>query len=306
METTRRPLDDEIDLVELWGVLRDGFLIIVGTTVTAALLGIVISLLMTPVFRAEAVVAEADPTGNRNSGGILGQYSDLASLAGINLGNVAPVEASARNLLDSRTFVEEFIERNSLMPLIFAEEWNDSAEDWHQEIERIPALWEGAEKFKDQIFSVSTDSDTGLTTLSIEWSDPELAAAWANQLATMANEIARSKDILEAERSIAYLNEQISQTNVIELQQVLYNLLEIEQKNLMLANAREEYIYRVIDPAVIPYQRVRPQRTLMVIVATVAGGIFGIFAVFVIRFFKSLFNQSAARTKVTSTAVSKR
>jgi hypothetical protein len=40
---------------------------------------------------------------------------------------------------------------------------------------------------------------------------------------------------------------------------VLYNLIESETKTLMLANARVEYAFTVVDPAVVPGATCQPQ-----------------------------------------------
>ena len=43
----------------------------------------------------------------------------------------------------------------------------------------------------------------------------------------------------------------------------------------MLANAKEEYAYRIIDPAFVPEERIRPRRTLTVLAAGFASGLGG-------------------------------
>ena len=59
---------------------------------------------------------------------------------------------------------------------------------------------------------------------------------------SMAKEKAQAvtRDIEEAEKSIAYLQQQISQTNIADLRTALYSLVEEQTKTLMLANVRDE------------------------------------------------------------------
>jgi uncharacterized protein involved in exopolysaccharide biosynthesis len=91
----------------------------------------------------------------------------------------------------------------------------------------------------------------------------------------LANELVRTRTIDESERNIAYLNDQISRTNIVELQRVMYNLIETETKTLMLAKGRAEYAFTVVDPAVAPEVRTSPKRTLMVILGGALGGLLG-------------------------------
>jgi uncharacterized protein involved in exopolysaccharide biosynthesis len=206
---------------------------------------------------------------------MLGQFGGLAELAGLNLEALGTSSrGSGRTLIQSRTFIEEFIARNNLLPVIFADDWDETNGQWSEQ--PAPTIWRGAEEFKRRWLVVDRDPETGLFSLTVDWTDPEIAAEWANQLVALANELVRRKDIADAESSIAYLNKQIDSTNVVELQRVLYNLLEVEQRTLLLANARAEYAFRVVDRAVAPRFRASPRRTLMTIAGLMFGGFIGL------------------------------
>ena len=43
----------------------------------------------------------------------------------------------------------------------------------------------------------------------------------------------------------------------------------------MLANVREEYAFKIIDPAVVPDMRSKPQRRKIVILGLLLGVVFG-------------------------------
>ena len=55
----------------------------------------------------------------------------------------------------------------------------------------------------------------------------------------------------------------------------LYKLIEEQTKTLMLAEAQEEFIFKVVDPAVVPEVKVKPARALICIVGTLLGFILG-------------------------------
>ena len=120
--------------------------------------------------------------------------------------------------------------------------------------------------FGEEVYSVDEDLTTGVITVRVEWTDPETAASWANDLVKLANEIVRIRALTEAQRNVDYLKQELSRTNVVGLQQVLYSLLESELNTIMLANDREEYAFSVIDPAAIPELPSFPNRPLTAVV----------------------------------------
>jgi hypothetical protein len=102
-----------------------------------------------------------------------------------------------------------------------------------------------------------------------------VASRWANDFVGLANNLLRERAIQESTRNIEFLNKQLAQTTVVEIQHVMYQLIENETKNLMLAHGRLEYAFTVVDPAVPPELRFSPRRTLMVISGLFIGGFLG-------------------------------
>src|SRR5690606_2577491 len=82
----------------------------------------------------------------------------------------------------------------------------------------------------------------------------------------------RNRDLNEAQRSIAYLNEQINQTNIADVRTMLFSLIEEQTKTVMLANVRDEYVFKTIDPAVVAEKKAKPARALIVILVVILGG----------------------------------
>ena len=214
------------------------------------------------IFRAEVVVAEAN-VGGLGAGSLMNQLGGIAGLAGINIG-VGETGRQDRALLRSRRLAEEFIVRNKLLPVLFPTPGENAT------------LWFAVRRFKAQMVNVREDTRTELITVTMSAGDPDKAAEWANAYVALANELARTKAIDEASRNIAYLRTEIGKTEVAELQRVLYQLVESESKTLMLASARPQYAFTVIDPAVRPGMRDSPRRTVMALMGTFAGLLLGV------------------------------
>jgi uncharacterized protein involved in exopolysaccharide biosynthesis len=106
--------------------------------------------------------------------------------------------------------------------------------------------------FDKKVRTVTLDPKTGLLKLTVRWSDPALAAEWANGLVRAANEYLRDKALREAERNIDYLKSQAASTDFIQLREAGYSLMLEELNKAMMARGNEEYAFKVLDPAQAP------------------------------------------------------
>ncbi len=139
-------------------------------------------------------------------------------------------------------------------------------------------MWEAIKLFNG-IRSVSVAEKTGIVTLSIEWTDPAIASEWANKLVDYINSESRVREITSAQSNLSYLQSQVDSTTSIEMRRLLFNLIEGETRRIMLANSRDEFSFRIIDPAVVPQDRARPKRAIISIVGLFGGIALGVFIV---------------------------
>ena len=262
--------DDEIDLIAFLRVLWDLRYVVVITTILVGLGSVYIALTATSIYRADVVVAKASDSGMTGAASIAGQ---LGGLVGMNFKQGGP-GTEAQAILESRYLAEEFIKRSD-----FLKELSPDGVD-------PPTLWHAVKQFREKVLAIREDTTTGITTVSINWTDPAIAARWANEFVSLANNFIRTRALDESEGNIRYLNQQIEQTNVVALQNVMYRLIETETKTLMLANARAEYAFTVVDPAVAPEVRARPKRKLIVLSGVAVGLFLGVLAAFAINVFR--------------------
>ncbi|MEQ3621959.1 MAG: Wzz/FepE/Etk N-terminal domain-containing protein [Marinobacter sp.] len=296
--------DDEIDLRQLFVTLWQGKWIIIVTTVLFAVAGVFYALSKPNVYQASVLLAPAQNEGN--SGGISGQLGGLASLAGINLGGGGSNKTViAKEVLKSRAFLTDFIHRHNLsVPLMATEAWSMKSQSWviDPEIYSVetgewrldgegeslkPTDWDMVKKFREVHLSLSEDKETGMLTVKLKSLSPPVAKEWADLLIKDINEHMRRQDVQEAEARIAYLEEKLNETNIAGMQQVFYQLIESETRTVMLANAQNEYVFKTVDPAVVPQEKSEPKRALIAVLATMLGGMLGVVIVFVRAFIRS-------------------
>ncbi len=294
--------DDEIDLRELFATIWQGKWIIILTTIVFAAAGVFYALSKPNIYQANVLLAPAQDEGGPNIGGQLG---GLASLAGINIGGGGSGQTvMAKEVLQSRAFLTDFIHRHNLMvPLMATEAWDMANEKWiinrevyNPETEEWltndggesfkPTDWDMVKAFKEKL-SMSDNKDTGMVSLSIKSQAPPVAKHWAERLVKDINEHMREQDVQKAEARINYLEEKLSETNIAGMQQVFYQLIESETHTVMLASAQQEYVFETVDPAVVPQEKSEPKRALIAIVATMLGGMLGVLIVFIRAFIRS-------------------
>lgn len=242
------------------------------TAVVMGALALLVALTMTPMYSAEVVVVPAASSEGMDVlsklGGGLG---DLASMAGISAPQTAG-EKEALGTLRSKALISQYITQNNLLPILYSSKWDAGRHSWKpSRWGRPPTLWRATEMFDKGIRTIVEDRTRGTITLTVEWKRPGMAAAWANGLMDMANAEVQARTIDEAERNIAYLNEQLARTTNVELQQSIYQIMEEQIKIAMIARGRKEFAFRVVDPAVAPEKPVRPRPAIMVVISALVG-----------------------------------
>jgi len=243
----------EINLLDLWRVISKYRALVLGITLSATVLAGLASWFKMPLYRAEVLLAPVTDQDNSNHYlQPLKAFGSIASLAGVNV-NRGDKKNESLATLRSRRFNEQFIRGNKLERILFSDQWDEKNKRWTVTDDTdVPTLWDSYKLFDKRVRRIREDRTTGLVTLSIEWEDPDIAAQWANELVSSVNHDLRRQTVDASNQAIAYLQDQLGQTSVVELQQVLHQLIESEMKKIIFANLNEAYAFKVIDPAIAP------------------------------------------------------
>lgn len=287
----------EVSLFELWDFFWANKWSVVGLTVLFTI-GSVISALSQPdIYRAEALVVPAKYSQSTNP--LVGQFASIETLAGIQIGGGSQT-ATPIAILRSREFIRNFINKHNLLVLLRASVWDsetktsiidssiydESTQTW---LDGKPSDLSVVSTFKS-ILRVSEDRSSGIVTIAIEWFDPLLAQQWVNLLVSEINLILKKRDLAEASVAISYLQQKLKATQLLEMQKAFYQLIEYQTRIIMLADVRDDYFFRVIDPAVVPEEKIRPRRSVIVIWGTVLGGLLSLILVLFRYTFRSMQN----------------
>ena len=278
--------DEDIRIRDLIEDIRHDRLLVACLVTVLTLAGAAYGLLATKQYEASTIlepVTEGNDVSHGAGGGLsslASQYGGLASLAGINLGAGSEKDVDIA-VLNSELLTENFIRENNLLPVLFAKRWDPIQHQWKTgDRSKVPTLWKGYKLFNSSVRQVIDDRKIGLIRLTVEWKNPQLAAQWANGLVTMANSYLRQQAIEEAERNIAYLNEQLAHTNLVEVQSAISLLLDEQINKEMLAKGREQYALKVIDPAFAAEKPSSPGPLLLSALGFIGGWLLSVFVVF--------------------------
>ena len=261
--------------------------IIAGASVFGALAALLAALLATPLYRAEAVLAPS--TAQRVSLGY--SISDLqpslsaatnagsvSALARLGVDTTRAVTEEAVAILLSRDLGDRFISDENLAPLFFERSWANVLGRWRGGADKQPTEQDAFEFFDEKVRRVTRDDRTGFMTLQITWRDPEVAAAWANDLVGRLNAQMRERAIARTTASLQALEGALEIATVTDARQAINSLVERQVNERLLASISDEYAFRIIDRALPPDKNdvVWPRTALMLLVGTSVGFVAGL------------------------------
>jgi len=288
----------EIDLSELFHALWDKIFYIGAITSIFSLISIIFALMLPNIYQSQATVM---PTESKTGmGGMLGQYSGMASLAGISLpsesGSKAQ-EAIAR-IQSFEFFSNYFLPQIKLENLMAVKKWNQASNtltyeesafnsesrQWLRKVSppksNIPSSQEAYRKYT-AIMSVNEDKKTQFVTLSVEHESPFIAQQWVEIMMDQIDQVMRDQDRQTAMQSIEFLNSLAPTVNYEEIKQALSSLQQEQMKRLMMVEANDNYIFKVLDSPIVPEMKLKPKRSLIVILGSMLGMMLSVLGVLV-------------------------
>ena len=294
--------EPDVGLVDMWKVIWAFRRLILSMAVVAVLISTYIALSAKIVYRAEVSIVQADSTGVSELSSLSGAVGSLIGFKGRSNSSINRILA----ILKSKAFINSFVEKEGITRILFQSRWNDDLGKWKavevsflrkgrdaiikffnesyiSKVSSAPTEWQVYKAF-NELLSVSQNLDSGVTKIYISWKDPLIAAIWANSIVNRLNAHMKHQDVIDAERSIEYLRAQIASSEIMEMQNILFQLIEEQTKVITLAETREEYMLKIIDPAIAPDNAISPNRKVMIVLGLFLGLFLGTVVAFILSF----------------------
>lgn len=299
--------DDDIDLSEVFNVLWDKIFYVGAITSIFSLVSIIVALMMPNIYQSKATLMAVEQSG---MSGMVGKYSGMASLAGISLESKSSSkdqEAIAR-IKSFEFFSNNFLPNIKLENLMAVKKWtqasntltydtsdfNSESRQWVRKAKpprsKIPTSQEAFEEFIE-IMSVSKDKKTLLVTLSVKHKSPFIAQQWVEILIDQIDQVMRDQDRRTATKSIEYLNSIAPTVNYEDIKKALSALQQEQMKRLMMVEANDNYIFKVLDSPIAPELKSQPKRSLIVILGTILGMMLSALGVLVFHYTRKSSNN---------------
>ncbi len=293
--------DDEIDLSELFHVLWDKKFYIGAISSIFSLISIIYALMLPNIYQSKATLMAVEQSSGMS--GMVGRYSGMASLAGISLDSKSgskDQEAIAR-IKSFEFFSNNFLPNMKLENLMAVKKWNQAsntltyyAGDFNSESRQwlrkakpprsnIPTSQEAYEEFVE-IMSVNKDKKTNLVTLMVEHKSPFIAQQWVEIMINQIDQVMRDQDRQTATKSIEYLNSLAPTVINEDIKKALSALQQEQMKRLMMVEANDNYVFKVLDSPIAAELKSKPRRSLIVIWGTILGMVLSALGVLVFNY----------------------
>jgi uncharacterized protein involved in exopolysaccharide biosynthesis len=303
--------DDEVDLLDYWRVIWRGKRLIILIVVVSVFTTAFISLFMPNIYQATAVITPVNPS----AGGSTMLAQQLGGLAGISPLTPPPLSSEIVNLLKSNILREKMIERFDLQPVLFYEQWDEAKKIWKKEkrgtnlnpislmqkfLRKImpdntkniknpqdtPEIWDGL-RMLGGITQVRNNMKENTITISVNFRDPAMAAKMVSYFLATLNDHMTSEAKRVAKTNMKYLEEQVEKTADPFIKQKIYSLIAQQIETSMMAEVKENFAFKVLDPPKEPDRKVKPKRAQMVILSFVVSLFLGILSVFFREYLKN-------------------
>lgn len=277
------------ELVRIFWYFKKTIILTVGLVTTAA---IIYSLVVTPVFRSEALLkpTEQMSSGNASLGALAQRFGALATIAGA---NISPDVNEAIAIIESREFTERLLLNDNLIRYIYQDQWDAELADWREGEESMlasmrqwlsdllasnaqgsasaqpggytgPSLEIAVRRF-NAIRRVSLDRRTNFVKISVDWEDPVVARDWVQLIVDRVNESMRERTLREVNLTLDFLREQIDNEQNSALRSSMSMLYQQQLEKAMLATSRTDYSLQYLDRPSVPEMRRSPRRKLIVV-----------------------------------------
>ena len=302
--------DDEINLLELWQVVWKRRKFIAYFVSAVVVLTAVVSLFMTNIYESNAVITPVETKGG--AGG--GMAAALAAMGG-GLGGMIALPESATSseivlLLNSNILREKIIKEYNLLPVLFSKQWDEEKKTWKKggfslnpltwisklialikpadkkavkKEPGVPDMWDGLRELKDLVQIKSNVKEKSIT-ISAQFDDPEIAARLAGYFVAALNDHMSKEARRVAAINKKYLEEQLPLNSDPLIKQKIYTMIAQQVETAMMAEVKENFSFKVIDPPMVPDKKIKPKRAQMVVLSFVVALFLAVFIVFALEY----------------------
>lgn len=252
---------DEITLLDYIDVLTRHKKLIIITVAIAVAAAAIISFLSPKIYEAKAVIMPVSQTQEQSSMSKIASQFDIMSSQTSNASELF-------SLLQSNILMERVIIKNDLIPVFFGESARVKKEN--------EQIWDGIRYLKNTVYKVRDNKREGVIELSVEFRDPQMSAGILTCILTELTDYMSSEAKRVADTNKKYLESLIDKNSDPLIKQKIYRLIARQIELSMMAEVKENFAFKILDPPKIPARKIRPRITMNIIssfIISLAGAI---------------------------------
>ncbi|MAR89401.1 MAG: hypothetical protein CML06_00760 [Pseudomonadales bacterium] len=279
--------NQELTLRDIFSLIWKHRFIVLLFSIISMLIAIFIAFRIPEKYESTAIVMPVQEEQQLSSQ-LLSQVGGLAGLAGLAQQNRSNKINIALEIITSRKFLAEFARKHDIeQEVVAGEDWDEEKAEWIIDTDTLnnsTSRWNGGINQEQHAFSdwvlhkslidkliIVENEETGSFKIGFELFSPIDAKNWTTWLIDDLNNEVRQRDINQATTNINYLKEQIQKTAISEMKPIFYQIIAEQSKTMMLAEARKDYIFSIVDPMVVPEKKSKPKRFLIIVVGVGLG-----------------------------------
>tara|TARA_B100000579_G_C22836770_1_gene859261 strand:- start:2090 stop:2974 length:885 start_codon:yes stop_codon:yes gene_type:complete len=266
---------ENIDLVMLIKSLfsKQGILVVS----IAFFLSLLFSLTITKFYKSETLLFLESSSDDISAG--LRSFGGLASFAGV---NISEDDESQKVIakIKSRDFLRKIKVLDTVPSHLLAFNYYDKEADqshffdlqyiteldaWEVTLDGDVKIHNFERLYKSYLdgLTVERDRATGFLKLTYEHQSPKFAKLFLEIIVVEINELFREEELKEADRAIAYLQNQYSSISKAEVKDSLNQILKTQLESRMLANINKDFLLKYIATPNLPEEKIRPNNLLI-------------------------------------------
>lgn len=286
-------------LVDVAGVLRwivRQWLFMLGGALLGLVLGLVYLRVATYTY---TVTMKVTPVGSPQTASS-GRLSQLANIAGVNIGGLTGGEGNFEIFLDgltSRRTATAMSTDVDLLRRLFPDEWSPETRSWQRPatlanmakdlgdtlIGRETPPYTGptpadVENRLGRIVKVAEGQDSMISTVTVNVEDPEFGKELLAFLSDASNADLRDRSKARSEAYIAYLEQAVAETTVAEQRAAYVQILSDQAKVLMIAGSGLPYAADRLEPPFASRRPTLPNPILILLLGLIGGSLLGLLA----------------------------
>lgn len=263
-------------------LLRKNLKIITITSLLAAIFLVIYALALPNKYQSEAVLAPVEQDLETQLNAI--NFSRALDFGALGNGSTGIVLEKDKTLatLNSISFLEDFLDDDILIGFFAAKKYNPKTKEleinnkiydikeskWVRKTssryQTKPTAQEFYENYIEQV-SITENKRTGLITIKYEHISPYFSKLFVESLVNSLNKYRSNQVKEETEKFISYLELEIAENNLREIDSAFNSLLQKNIEKMMYAEAKQDFALKYIAYPIAPEFKSSPSRALICI-----------------------------------------